>query len=52
MSRTNFGSLAQEANFYDQSDLNAHFKSKTGLSPKQLFAAIETIEKGLFRKID
>ena len=45
-------SLAYEVGYYDQSDLNAHFKSKTGLSPKQLFRTLETIKKDLYWKVD
>ncbi|MEM6722401.1 MAG: helix-turn-helix domain-containing protein [Bacteroidota bacterium] len=40
--------LAYTADYYDQSDLNAHFKIKTGMTPKQLFQQIQTIDEGLF----
>lgn len=50
--KPNFSSLAYEADYYDQSDLNFHFKDKTGLTPQQLFSSIQTIEKGLYWKID
>ncbi len=50
--KTNLSSLAYESFFYDQSDLNFHFKTKTGLSPRQLFSVIETIERGLYWKVD
>lgn len=49
---SNLSYLAYEAQFYDQSDLNNHFKAKTGLSPRQLFSTLHTIEKGLYWKID
>lgn len=49
---TTLSSLAYEASYYDQSDLNAHFKSKTGLSPKQLFQEMQTIKKELYWKVD
>lgn len=52
VTKTNFSSLSYAANFYDQSDLNAHFKVKTGLSPKQLFSVIETIERELYWKVE
>jgi AraC-like DNA-binding protein len=48
----NFSELAYEALYYDQSDLNFHFKQKTGLTPQQLFLVLQTIEKGLYWKID
>lgn len=51
MNQNNLSSLAYEANFYDQSDLNAHFKIRTGLTPKQLFSEIDTIAKGLYWKV-
>jgi AraC-like DNA-binding protein len=44
----NFSALAHEAQYYDQSDLNSHFKNKTGLTPKQLLKTIQTVEKGLY----
>lgn len=50
--KPNFSSLAYEADYYDQSDLNFHFKDKTGLTPQQLFSSIQTIEKDLYWKID
>lgn len=50
--KPNFSSLAYEADYYDQSDLNFHFKDKTGLTPQQLFSSIQTIEKELYWKID
>lgn len=50
--KANLSQLAYEARFYDQSDLNYHFKVKTGLSPRQLFATLHTIEKGLYWKVD
>ena len=49
---SNLSYLAYEAQFYDQSDLNNHFKAKTGLSPRQLFSTLHTIEKGLYWKVD
>lgn len=50
--KPNFSALAYEADYYDQSDLNFHFKDKTGLTPQQLFSSIQTIEKDLYWKID
>ncbi len=44
--------LAYESLYYDQSDLNHHFKEKTGLTPKDLFNKIQTIEHGLYWLID
>ncbi|MEO1436609.1 MAG: helix-turn-helix domain-containing protein [Bacteroidota bacterium] len=40
--------LAYTADYYDQSDLNAHFKVKTGMTPKQLFQQIQTIDDHLY----
>jgi AraC-like DNA-binding protein len=50
--KPNFSSIAHEAYFYDQSDLNFYFKKKTGLSPTQLFSVIKTIEKDLYWKVE
>jgi len=52
ISLQSLSALAYEANYYDQSDLNFHFKDKTGLTPHQLFSAITTIKKGLYWKTD
>ncbi|MEM1328752.1 MAG: helix-turn-helix domain-containing protein [Bacteroidota bacterium] len=52
LTSTNFSALAYEADFYDQSDLNAHFKVKTGLTPKELFAAIQQISHDLYWKVE
>jgi AraC-like DNA-binding protein len=46
--KPSFSSLAYAANYYDQSDLNFHFKAKTGLTPSELFGNLQTIEKGLY----
>ena len=43
--------LAYEGAYYDQADFNNHFKVKTGLTPKQLFAELNDIMKGLFWKM-
>ncbi len=43
--------LAYEGAYYDQADFNNHFKEKTGLTPKQLFAELNDIKKGLFWKM-
>lgn len=50
--KPSLSALSYRANFYDQSDLNAHFKAKTGMSPKQLFSAIESIKQELHWKIE
>ncbi|MEO0339266.1 MAG: AraC family transcriptional regulator, partial [Bacteroidota bacterium] len=50
--KTNISTLSYEANFYDQSDLNFHFKAKTGLSPKQLFSTIKTVNQDLYWKME
>lgn len=47
----NFSSLAYTSNYYDQSDLNFHFKAKTGLTPQQLFKSIQQIEQDLYWKM-
>jgi len=52
MKATKLSHLAYDAQFYDQSDLNFHFKVKTGLSPKALFDQIETIAKELYWKVE
>ena len=40
--------LAYEGAYYDQADFNNHFKEKTVLTLKQLFAELNDIKKGLF----
>ena len=50
--KPNFSALAHEAAYYDQSDLNAHFKEKTGLTPNQLFSELRTIQRGLYWKLE
>jgi len=50
--KPNLSSLSYDANFYDQSDLNSNFKLLTGLSPKQLFSEIETIQSELYWKVE
>jgi len=50
--KTSLSSLSYEANFYDQSDLNSHFRIRTGMSPKQLFSGIETIQSDLYWKVE
>lgn len=40
--------LAYAARYYDQSDLNFHFKTKTGQTPAQLFTDLQTVEPGLY----
>lgn len=48
---TNLADLAYTVDYYDQSDLNFHFKQKTGQTPQELFKVLQTIEKGLFWQI-
>lgn len=43
--------LAYTVDYYDQSDLNFHFKQKTGQTPQELFRILKTIEKGLFWQV-
>lgn len=50
--KPNMSALAYESEYYDQSDLNHHFKEKTGQSPQQLFSQLRTIEKGLYWAIE
>ncbi len=50
--RMNLVDISYNANFYDQSDLNLHFKQKTGLTPKRLFAEIQTIANELHWRVD
>lgn len=50
--KPNFSALAHEAAYYDQSDLNAHFKEKTGLTPNQLFSELQTIQQDLYWKLE
>jgi AraC-like DNA-binding protein len=49
--KPNLSSLAYAASYYDQSDLNFHFRSKTGQTPAQLFAGLKTVEPGLYWKL-
>lgn len=50
--KLNLSALAYDASYYDQSDLNFHFKAKTGLTPKQLFSKIQTITQELYWQLD
>lgn len=50
--KLNFSALAYAANYYDQSDLNAQFRERTGLTPTQLFAGLQTIEQGLYWNVE
>lgn len=50
--KLNFSTLAYAANYYDQSDLNAQFRERTGLTPTQLFAGLQTIEQGLYWNVE
>ena len=50
--KNNFAALSYEADYYDQADLNKHFKKKTGMTPTELFSSLKTIEKGLYWKFD
>ena len=49
--RPSLADLAYTVDYYDQSDLNFHFKQKTGQTPQELFKILKTIEKGLFWQI-
>ena len=46
--KPSFTALAHEGNYYDQSDLNLHFKNRTGITPKLLLTNIQTIYKDLY----
>ena len=49
--KPSLAALAHEAQYYDQSDFNAHVKGKTGLTPRQLFAQIQPMVEGLYWNI-
>ncbi|MEM6377898.1 MAG: AraC family transcriptional regulator [Bacteroidota bacterium] len=49
--RPSLADLAYTVDYYDQSDLNFHFKQKTGQTPQELFKILKTIEKDLFWQI-
>ncbi|CAM1353373.1 helix-turn-helix domain-containing protein [Tenacibaculum insulae] len=46
--KPNFTALAHVGNYYDQSDLNLHFKNRTGITPKLLLTNIQTIYNDLY----
>ena len=50
--KPNLATLAHDSSYYDQADFNFHFKKRTGLSPQQLFRGLETIQKGLYWKLE
>ncbi|GAB5551756.1 MAG: hypothetical protein Sapg2KO_13470 [Saprospiraceae bacterium] len=49
---TNLADLAYTVDYYDQSDLNFHFKQKTGQTPQELFKVLQTIQQGLYWQVD
>lgn len=49
--KPNLSQIAQEGNYYDQSDFYKQYKLKCGQTPSQLFRELETIEEGLFWKV-
>lgn len=43
--------IAYDSDYYDQADFNHHLKSRSGLTPKQLFAQLQIVDDTLFWKL-
>jgi AraC-like DNA-binding protein len=43
--------IALESNYYDQADFNHHLKSRSGLTPKELFDQLNIVDDTLFWKV-